>query len=153
MREALVIIGIIAILAFGGIFMKVVFFPANTVDKSVDMAYEVTNETLDGKNAIATYEWFKDREGEIASLYKKEENAQEQLDAFLEMFPDKENWTREDKNEYSRLSTNVTAVKNMLDNAIEDYNAEASKSNKAIFKDNLPSNITRAFYAGQDLTN
>ena len=36
---------------------------------------------------------------------------------------------------------------------MEDYNAKASMENRAIFKDNLPSNISRAFYAGMNLLN
>lgn len=153
MKTAFMGLGILVLLLFGGLGAKLLFFPMNSIEKGVDMAYEVTNETLDGKNAIANYEWFKNREAEIEALHKKEVTAQTQLDEFLEMFPDKENWAREDKTEYSRLRSNVTAVTNMLDSAIEDYNAKSGMVNKSIFKDNLPSNLTRGYYAGKALRN
>jgi hypothetical protein len=43
-------------------------------------------------------------------------------------------------------------LQKLTNKALEDYNAKSSMVNRAIFKDNLPSNITRAFYAGQQLT-
>lgn len=153
MKNILIGLGLLAFILFGGLVVKILFFTPNSIDKSLEMAYEVTDETLDGKNAIYHYEWFKNREGEIESLHKKEVNAQLQLDDFLEMFPDKDNWTRDDKSEYARLRSNVTAVTNMLDSAIEDYNAKSSMVNRNIFKDNLPSNLSRGYYAGKKLRN
>lgn len=155
MKTKTTIIGLLLLLVliFGGFLMKLLLFTPTSIDQSIDMAYEVNKETLDGQNAIYTYEWFKNREGEINALYKKEDRAQQELDEFLELFPDQEKWTRDDKTEYSRLRSNLTAVGNMLDSAIETYNAESSKVNKAIFKDNLPSNLSRGYYAGKQLRN
>lgn len=153
MKNILLVILLLVVLSFGGLLLKIVFFPANTIHKSIDTAYGVVDNTMTAENAIYNYEWFKKREGEIKALYKKEERAKQELDDFLEIFPDQEKWNRDDKQEYSRLRSNLTATGNMLDTAIEDYNAKSGMVNRAIFKDNLPSNLTRAFYTGQKLTN
>lgn len=140
-------------LVFGGLAIKIVLFPVNTVSQSVDTAYEVVNETMKGKNAIANYEWFKEQEAYIRQCLKNELIAQEEYDLYISTLPaDRTVWDRQDKQEESSLRNSLYALQKLTNKAMEDYNARVSMENRAIFKDNLPSNITRAFYAGQDLT-
>lgn len=153
MKTALLWILVIIVLVFGGLAIKVVFFPLNTVEKSVDTAYEVVKETMTGKNAIANYEWFKEQESYIRQCLKNEQIAQEEYDLYISLLPtDRTTWDRGDKQEEASLRNSLYALQKLTNKAMEDYNARASMENRAIFKDNLPSNITRAFYAGIDLT-
>jgi hypothetical protein len=143
----------VLILLFGGLAIKIVFFPVNTVSKSVDTAYEVVKETMTGKNAIENYEWFKQQEAYIRQCVKNEQIAKEEYDNYILTLPiDRTTWDRLDKQEEASLRNSFYALQKLTNKAMEDYNARSSMENRAIFKDNLPSNITRAFYAGQDLT-
>jgi len=154
MKNALLWILVVILLVFGGLAIKIVFFPVNTVSQSVEMAYEVTNETLTGKNAIENYEWFKEQEAYIRQCVKNEQIAQKEYDEYIAMLPaDRTAWDRDDKQEEGSLRNSVYALQKLTNKAMEDYNARSSMENRAIFKDNLPSNITRAFYAGIDLIN
>jgi len=154
LKVILILIIAIIVLIFGGIFLKVVFFPINSVEKSIDMTYDITDKTLDGENAIYNYEYFKKQEESIEALKNKEDTAKEVIVEFKDMYgKDGTKYDRETKVEYSRLSANVTALKNQLDDAIADYNAKSKMVNKNIFKDNLPTNISRAWYTSKKLRN
>lgn len=149
----LVIFGFIVViaLAFG---VKLLFFDFNAYDKSVDMAYDVVNDTLSSENAIDTYEWFKEQEAYIRQCYTNEEIALEEWNVFKDsLTDDRESWSNFDAREESSLRGSYYALQKLTNKAIEDYNAESSKANKSIFKDNLPSNISRAFYTANELIN
>ena len=149
---SLIIVGflIIGILSFA---VKVVFFPVNTVQKSIKMTYDVNNKTLTADNAITTYEWFKQQEEDIAALNKKEVRAKKTVEDYKKLNGDAKDWSFATTDEYNRLNSIATGMGNQLDDAMADYNAKSKMANKAIFKDNLPSNITRAFYTGMELIN
>jgi hypothetical protein len=145
----LVIVALIGL----GLVIKWVFFPVNTLEKSMDMGYEVVDDTLTGENAIYNYEWFKMQEESIAALYKKEVRANKDLEELKAMLPEsRSEWSRDDKIEYDRLNTIATGIGMQIDSAIAEYNARSSMVNRAIFKDNLPTNLSRAYYEAQELT-
>lgn len=152
-RKALILLIAIIVVSLIGVGIKVVFFPVTTLDKSINIAYDVVGETLDAENAIYNYEWFKEQEAYIRTCLKNEEIAKEEWELFKDSLPeDREKWTREDKAEESSLRNSYYALQKLTNKAIEDYNAKSSMVNRTIFKDELPSNITRAFYAGKELT-
>lgn len=145
----LVFVGLVLL----GLFVKVVFFPVNVIDKSIDTANGVVDNTMNGDNAISNYEWFKTQEESIAALYSKEARAKQALSDFKAMLPkDRTTWARDDKTEYDRLNTIVVGLGNQIDDAIALYNARSKMVNRAIFKDNLPSNLNRAFFEALQLT-
>jgi hypothetical protein len=151
-KNVLITILIIAVLIAGGIGLKVIFFPVHTLDKSIDVAYGVVDKTMDADNAIYNYEWFKEQEAYIKLCMSNEENAQEEWSFFLDQLPEeREKWTRDDKAEEASLRNSYYALQKLTNKAIEDYNARASMKSRNIFKE-LPSNITRAWIAGQNLT-
>jgi hypothetical protein len=156
MKSFLIALGVIlgiALIIFAGIGLKAILFPVNTVFQSMDTSYEVTDKTMTGENAIANYEWFKDQEAYIRQCLKNEEIAKEELDLFVSTLPEnRDKWDRQDKDEEASLRNSYYALQKLTNKAMEDYNAKSSMANRAIFKDNLPSNITRAFYTGQELT-
>jgi hypothetical protein len=144
---------IIAGLTIGLLFLlKIALFPVHTAVRSVDVAYGVVNKTLTSENAIREYEWFKQQEADIRKCIKNEEIAETELTTFISGLPkDRTTWGDFDKREEASLRNSLTAVRRVTNIAMEDYNAKASMANKAIFKDNLPSNISRSFYAGMQL--
>ena len=153
MKNALIVAVLVFGLLISGTVLRVVLFPVNTLEKSIDTAYEVVDKTLDGDNAIHNYEWFKEQEAHIRASLRNEEIAKEEYDLYIEMLPeDRESWTREDKQEEASLRNSYYALQKLTNLAIETYNAKSEMVNRNIFKDNLPSNITRAWYAGRKLT-
>lgn len=132
--------------------IKIIFFPVNTINTSLDMTSDIVDDTLTAENAIYNYEYFKKQAESIQALRNKEVTADEAISSFKEIYgDDSKDWKKEDKVEYNRLNTNLTGIKNMLDDAIADYNAKSSMTNRAIFKDGLPSNLTRAVIDGMQL--
>ena len=145
---------LLTILIFlGGFLLKVILFPVNTINKSVDMGYQIVDKTLDGDNAIYNYEWFKQQEADIRKCMQNETIAQEEYNTYISNIPkDSKEWSKFQEQEESSLRNSLSALKKLTNKTMEDYNAKASMVNRSIFKDNLPSNITRAFYTGQELT-
>lgn len=134
--------------------IKVIFFKANTLDTGINTAYDVVNKTLDADNAIYNYEWFIEQESNIRVCLKNEEIAKEEWELFKSELPeDRLLWDKDDKQEESSLRNSYYALEKLTNLAIEKYNSRAEMVSRNIFKDNLPSNISRAFYAGKKLTN
>ncbi len=135
------------------IFLRPIFFPVNTALQSIDTAYGVVDTVMDKDKAIYNYEWFKEQEAYIRQCLTNEEIAKVEWELFKSDLPeDREKWDREDKQEESSLRNSYYALQKLTNKAIEDYNAKASMVTRNIFKDNLPSNIDRAYYAGSQLT-
>jgi len=127
-------------------------FIGSVVDNTLDTPAEINNAVMNGGNAIHTYEWFKQQEADIRRLHKQELNHQLAFDRFKEsLAKDRSTWSFFDKDEYQKLSANITAQADMVNKAIENYNAKSSMVTKSIFKDNLPSNLSRSFLAQKEL--
>lgn len=152
MKNTLIAIGIIFGLILVGFITKLIAFPVAIINNTLDTPREINNAVMNGENAIATYEWFKQQEADIQKIFVQEQICQTELDNWLETMPeDKKAWDRLDRDEYSRLRANVTAQKMMYNKAQSDYNAKASMVHKSIFKDNLPTNLSRSWYANKNL--
>jgi len=152
MKEAFYVIFAVILLTIVGILIKIAFFAPTAYDKSIDMAYDVVDQTLDADEAIETYEWFKSQEAFINQCYTNEEIAKEEWEVFKSgLDADTSKWSDFQQREESSLRGSYYALQKLTNKALEDYNAKASMTNKAIFKDNLPSNITRAFIATEKL--
>lgn len=135
------------------IFLRPIFFPVNTAIQSINIAYDVVDEVMDKDKAIYNYEWFKEQEAYIRQCLTNEEIAKEEWELFKSELPDdREKWDRDDKQEEGSLRNSYYALQKLTNKAIEDYNAKASMVTRNVFKDNLPSNIDRAYYAGIQLT-
>ena len=139
LKVVLIVIGIIVL----GFAVRYVFFPIVALDKGIDVAYGVMDKTLNAENAIYNYEWFKQTAEDIIALGKKENRAKQSMEEFLLTADD----SREDKIELARLRAIKTGLSNMLDDTMAKYNARSQMVNRAIFKDDLPSNINRAWIA------
>ena len=132
-----------------GVALRIACFPINTISKGMGVAEDVRDKTLTGDNAIYNYEWFKMQEASIKQLVEQEtraiataKNLRESLDT------DRSKWDWVDKNEYDRLQQVATGIGMQIDRAMAEYNAKSSMVNRNIFKDNLPTNLSRGFYTG-----
>ena len=152
-RITLATLAAIVFLTAAGFVLKLALFPVAVAETSIDMAYDVVSDTLTAENAIYNYEWFKQQEADIRRCVGNEAIAQEEYDTYAAMLPyDSLSWSKFQSQEEASLRNSLSALKKITNKAIEDYNAKASMVNRNIFNDNLPSNITRAFYAGFGLT-
>ena len=156
-RKRIVVIALIVVavlvLSILSIILRPILFTVNTTLKSIDTAYGVVDKVMDKDKAIYNYEWFITQEAYIRQCIINEDIAKEEWDNFKKELPeDREKWDRNDKTEESSLRNSYYALQKLTNKAIEDYNAKSSMVTRNIFKDNLPSNINRAFYAGKQLT-
>ena len=143
------ILAILFALIILGAVLRIVCFPIDTISKGLGIAEDVRDKTLTGSNAIYNYEWFKMQEASIKQLVEQETRAITAAKNLKESLPnDRSKWDWVDKNEYDRLGQVATGIGMQIDKAIAEYNAKSSMVNRNIFKDNLPTNLTRGFYTG-----
>jgi len=135
-----IVIILIPVVFFG---LRALLFPAKGAIKAIDTAYGVLDETMDAENAIYNYEWFKQTAEDIQALHNKEANAEGAIQEHMATMDD----SREDKNELARLRAIKLGLTNMLEDVMAKYNARSKMANRAIFKDNLPSNMSRSWLA------
>jgi len=152
MKNAFKVLGVLSAIILFGFIGKIIFFGTTAVHNTLDTPREINNRIMNGDNAIKEYEWFKQQEADIRRLHTQETNHIAALERFKESLPaDKTQWNSFDRDDYQKLSANITAQQDMVNRAIENYNAHSSMVTKNIFKDNLPSNLSRSFYAQKDL--
>lgn len=121
---ALGVLGL-GVLSIGGCALHLVLYPAN-------QAVKVYEKTFDADNMIYNYEYFKQQYQDVLAIDKKITNAKSELDSFVNLTP-RQNWDFQDKQEYSRLVTNLTGLKNVKTEMVSTYNARANMVNRKIF--------------------
>lgn len=123
------ILGICVAVMIGFTVLNLIGVPLNIVNQGA----RVINKTVDADNVIYNYEWFKRQCQDIEAQDTKIANAQAELEAFDSSAGARSDWTFEDKTEHSRLTTNVTGVKNVRAEMVAEYDARARMMNRAIF--------------------
>lgn len=148
MKNAIIGLVVVIILVFGGIGVKVVLFPVQKVSNVVDTAYDVNKKVMDADNAISSYKYFLNQAEAIKAKYLDEEVAKKSISNYKEnLNTDKNKWSDSDKNELSRLQTVADAISYQTNSMIADYNAKSADVTTNIWKDNLPSTMSKAFIA------
>jgi len=134
---------ILGVLIGVGFLVNIIFFPINTAQKMVNIAYDAQNKVINADNAIYNYEWFKQKFQDIEAGKKQLVNAQINYNSFVGSLPtERVDWGFEDKTEQARLNSVVLGLQNNLESLIADYNARASMATRNIFADSvLPSFI------------
>lgn len=125
--SVIIVLGVFGfgVLSIGSCILRPVLYPVN-------QAIKVYEKTLDADNMIYNYEYFKQQYQDILAIDKKIINAKFELDSFINLTP-RQNWDFQDKQEYSRLTTNFTGLKNVKNEMIATYNARANMMNRKIF--------------------
>jgi hypothetical protein len=128
------VVMIVMVIGFVGFIGKVILFPAHVANTTVDTAYKITDKTLDADNVINNYEWFKQQYEDYQAIQTKIGQAEVAANSFKESAGDRSNWTFEDKNEYSRLTSIVDGLKYQAEDIKAEYNAKSKMLNRNIFK-------------------
>lgn len=124
-------IGVVALLSVGGFAMTV-----------INTSQEVTQKTLDADNVIYNYEWFKRQYNDYIAIEKKIHESERSLQRFEELAGERDKWSREDKQEWSRLAGIVDGLKYQKEDIVSEYNAKSEMANRNIFKTNdLPEQL------------
>lgn len=139
----LLIIIILVLIPVVFLGLRALLFPVKGAVKAIDTAYGVLDETMDPKVAIYNYEWFKQTAEDIQALHNKEANVEGLIKQFMETMDN----SSADKTELARLRSIKMGLSNMLEDTMAKYNARSKMANRAIFKDNLPSNMSRSWLA------
>lgn len=129
MKTFFVAIGVVAAIMVGFTLLNVLGVPLNIVNQGA----RVINKTVDADNVIYNYEYFKQACEDIEAQNVKIANAETELKNFEASAGVRSEWTFEDKNEHSRLTTNVTGTKNVQQEMVAKYDGRAKMANRAIF--------------------
>lgn len=98
----------------------------------------IIEKTIDAYNVLYNYEWFKQTHEDVKAIDTKIDNSLGIKNDFVLSAGSRDNWTFEDKNEFSRLSSVVLGLKNQRENLVAKYNARSKMANRAIFKKGVP---------------
>jgi len=124
----------IAVLAGLGLLLLVVLASVGRLGCNAhEQAQRVVEKTIDADNVIYNYEYFKDQYRAILAMDQKVQIAKDALDKFEKDAGPRKDWDLRDKEEHSRLVSNVTGTENMKKDMVAQYNANASKVNRNIF--------------------
>ncbi len=106
-------------------------------------AARVIEKTMDADNVLYNYEWFKQRNQDVKALNAKVKSTDAMTRQFKEEAGPRENWHRQDRDEYSRLSAILLGLKQQRNDLVAEYNARSEMANRAIFKTgDLPKTIS-----------
>lgn len=142
MKNGLKIIGVLFLLSFIGVGVKILFFPAHLAEKAVDTAEGVVDSTLNADNALFNYENFKDLYNGAKSQKMNIENTNKQIAELKEMYGEPSTWSEDVRDDHAHLKENIAGYEMMYQNLVKQYNSDSSKLNRNLFKDNnLPSEL------------
>ena len=114
----------------------IIDLPFLKLRKQVELNQSVITKTYETEYCLGNYEWFKQQLQDIQSTEKKIVTAENDLKSFQDaVSSDRSKWTFEDKNEESRLRSNVTGLKNLRDQMVGDYNSRSQQLNRIACKE------------------
>lgn len=122
--------------------LVIIIIVISTVGYFVMQPVNIAKKTMDADNVIFNYEWFYDRYHGVLAVDRKIENTNKSLTLFISVAGDRSKWTFEDKTEHARLNAVLLGQKNIREDFVAQYNANAQKFNRKIFKSNkLPDRL------------
>lgn len=133
----LVIVGMVALASLGSA-MNLITIPWLKFDSKVQMNRDIVTKTYNADNAIYNYHWFQERAGAIKALDGKIKIADNAVETFKLEAGNRDKWTFEDKNEYSRLQSVAQGLKSQREDFVKEYNAKAGEADREMFVDGLP---------------
>jgi len=97
-------------------------------------AGEVAQREFGAGAAVYKYEWFKDKSNSLVAAEERIKITDQALTDFKESAGEREKWTFEDKDEYSRLTTDLRGQKAHFEQLKAEYRAACLTVNRAVFK-------------------
>lgn len=119
-----------------------IFWIADLAMTPAQTAKDIVKKTLKADNVIQNYEWFKQQAQDYDAINVKITDADSSVKRFSRDAGIRTNWTFEDKNEYSRLSSIFDGLKYQRADIAAKYNARSQMMNRELFKTNdLPETL------------
>lgn len=125
-----------------GLVVKFVLFPFFVADKVSETTHGVVEKTLNADNALSNYEQFKDLYNGAKQQAMNIQNAEESIAKIKETYGESTSWPEDIRDEYNFQNQTIEGYKQQYQRTVSDYNSNASKLNRNLFKDkNLPSEL------------
>lgn len=132
------VIGVFIITIFGrflGLGFGIIQLPLQKLENKLELTQGVLDKTYSTEYCLANYEWFKDTNNDIIQSDSQIKNKQDQLNQFIASAGDRSNWTFDDKQQYNRISNEVTGLKNYRSDLVGQYNSRTSQLNRVACKE------------------
>lgn len=124
------------------IIFRIFVYPLFVAEKTVDTLYDITSQTLDAKNVIYNYEWFKTQHEAVKSQKQNLDITQNEYNNLIERLDENSgSWSKFQQQEESSLRNSLSASKKVLNQLIAEYNAKSDMVNRSIFKQGLPERL------------
>jgi len=123
-----------------------IWFPFLPWFEEREAGQEVVEQTYDAESAIDNYEWFRNQYHEIQAQRAQLENSWSELDRFYDTYgEDPDGWTRDVREEHSRIQKRITGNQQILEDLVAEYNARSDMANRELFKCGLPYSVDERF--------
>lgn len=97
-------------------------------------AGRVARDEFGARAAVYKYEWFKDKSNSLTAAEERIKITESALADFKNDAGARENWTFEDKSQYSRLTTDLRGQKAHFEQLKAEYRAACLKVTRSVFK-------------------
>jgi hypothetical protein len=119
-----------------------IFWTIDLVMTPVQTAKDVVKKTLNADNVIQNYEWYKQQYNDYLAINSKIIEADTSIAHFKRDAGKHSDWSFEDKNEYSRLTSIADGLRYQRADIVGKYNARSKMLNRDIFKtSDLPAEL------------
>lgn len=119
----------------------VVFGGLGLLSNPIKQGSRLINKTIDADNVLYNYEWFKQRYEDVQAIDIKIQDAAISMEGYKDDLGNRSGWDREDKIEYSRLSSIKLGLEQQRADLVAEYNARSQMVNRSIFKSGVPERI------------
>ncbi|MCL1700731.1 hypothetical protein [Lysinibacillus sp. Bpr_S20] len=141
-KYTLAFIGGIIAISIIGLVLKLLLFPLFVAEKASETTHGVVEQTLNADNALTNYEQFKDLYNGAKQQVMNIESTEKQIQQLKVTYGEPKDWSKDIRNENSFLNKTLEGYKQQYQRTVSDYNSNASKLNRNLFKDkNLPSEL------------
>jgi len=121
------------------LIINYVWFPFLTFTENREAGQDVVEQTIDAENAIQEYEQFRVLYNDIQAQHAQLQNEQEALDRFYNVYGENpDEWSRQARQDHSRIQQRITGYQNQLENLIAEYNTMSETATSEIFQCSLP---------------
>lgn len=102
----------------------------------------IVNRQVNPDMIVQSYEWYEQQVRDIRAIEGQITDAKEAVETFKSGSGPAEHWTFTQREEFGRLNSNITGLKQAKRKMIEDYNARASMISRNYWKSStLPQHI------------
>jgi hypothetical protein len=124
------------------LLLGAIMWTIDLVTTPLQTAKDVVKKTLNADNVIQNYEWYKLQYNDYIAIGTKIADADTAVKHFTRDAGSRKDWTFEDKNEYSRLTSIADGLRYQRADIVAKYNARSKMLNRDLFKtSDLPAEL------------